>query len=274
MKTLIVATDFSEEAENALEYAGASAKEIGAKVIIFNSFSIPIHTANSILPATAIDNLAAQNKLLLKERASRLSVKYCIEVGFESGLLVEVSDELNRLFAKYDGSIVVMGMAPSSIAQDLFGNTTTSAIMKLAFPVLSIPPGAAFKKVKKILFACDVMRGVQKEILDRIKNIATAMNAEIEIFHVQDKVKQLRENDDQQDETDKIEEALAGVTYYYKDVSSGAVVREIENEIKNFNADLLIMIPQKYGFWESLVHRSKTRIMASNCNIPLLSIPL
>ncbi len=274
MKTLIVATDFSKEAENALEYAGASAKEIGAKVIIFNSFSIPVHTANSILPATAIDNLKAQNQFLLKEKASKLSEKYDVEVGFESGLLVEVADALDALFAKYDGSIVVMGMAPNSIAQDLFGNTTTAAIMKLAFPVLSIPPAAKFKKIKKILFACDVMRGVQKEILDRIRNIASAMQAEIEIFHVQNKVNQLKADGSHPEEADKIEEALAGVTHYYKDVASGAVVDEIEKEIQKFNADLLIMIPQKYGFWESLVHRSKTRVMASKCNIPLLSIPL
>src|SRR5690606_14237730 len=241
MKTLIVATDFSEEAENALEYAGASAKQIGAKVIIFNSFTIPVHTANSILPATAIDNLAAQNKLLLKERASKLSQKYSIEVVLESGLLVVVTDELDKLFAKYDGSIVVMGMAPSSIAQDLFGNTTTSAIMTLAFPVLSIPLVAKFKKVKNILFACDVMHGVQKEILERIKNIASAMKAEVQIFHVQNTVNLLKANGSLQDEADKIEEALAGVTHYYKDVASGAVVKEIENEIQNFNADLLIM---------------------------------
>lgn len=274
MKTFIVATDFSDEAENALEYAGASAKQIGAKVVIFNSFSIPVHTANSILPATAIDNLAAQNKILLRERTSKLSQKYGIEVDFESRLLGEVVDELDDLFAKYDGSIIVMGMAANSIAQDLFGNTTTAAIMRLSFPVLSIPLGAKFKNVKKILFACDVMRGVQKDILDRIKKIASALNAEIEVFHVQNKVKQLQEDENYLTETDKIDEALEGVTHSYKDVVSNAVIKEIENEYQKFGADLLIMIPQRYGFWESFLHRSKTRMMASNSNIPLLSIPL
>jgi hypothetical protein len=34
------------------------------------------------------------------------------------------------------------------------------------------------------------------------------------------------------------------------------------------------MMPNKYGFWGSLIHRSKTRIMASGSEIPLMSLPL
>ena len=48
MKTIIVATDFSKEAENALEYTGALAKLSGSKVVIFNSYSLPLHTSNSV----------------------------------------------------------------------------------------------------------------------------------------------------------------------------------------------------------------------------------
>jgi hypothetical protein len=52
------------------------------------------------------------------------------------------------------------------------------------------------------------------------------------------------------------------------------VIWEIEKEIIDSNSNLLVMIPKKYGFWESLIHRSKTREMASGLNIPMLSIPI
>ncbi len=55
---------------------------------------------------------------------------------------------------------------------------------------------------------------------------------------------------------------------------SNAVIKEIEDEIIEFNADLLIMVPKKCVFWESFVHRSKKRIMASGLDIPFLSIPI
>lgn len=47
----------------------------------------------------------------------------------------------------------------------------------------------------------------------------------------------------------------------------------IAAEIKEIKADFLVMMPQKRGFWEAVVHRSKTRLMASGLQIPLLSIP-
>ena len=164
MRTFIVATDFSPEAENALEYACAAAKDLYARVILFNSYSFPIHAANARLPASHIKELEEHNKDLLKERAAKLSHKWGIEVDYEYGLMLEVSDELDNLVAKHQGDLVVMGMAPRSLAQELFGNTTTSVIMKQKYPVLAVPLGATFGGLNKILFACEDINKIQKEI--------------------------------------------------------------------------------------------------------------
>lgn len=274
MKTIIVATDFTAEAENALAYASAAAKDLKAKLVLFSSFSISVHATNSRLPATAIENLIEQNNTKLKERAEQIASQYGIETEYESGLMLQVSEELAILYEKHQAELIVMGMAANSLAQDLFGNTTTAAIMKLKYPVLAVPLGAKYNKIKKILFACDVLRGVQKTILERIKNFAAALNAEVQIFHVQNKVK-LLENDTQHLASKvSIDEGLEGVSFFYKNVESGTVIEEIKNEIESFNADILIMMPLRYGFWDSLIHRSKTRIMASSSKVPLFSIPI
>ena len=270
MKTIIIATDFSEEAENALEFVGPFAKKIDAKVILFNTFNIPLHLSNSLLPASSITTLEEKNKALLSRRASKLATEYDIEVGFESRLMREVEEELDELFTKYDADFIVMGMASKSVAQDLFGNTTTSAMMRLKFPVLAVPKGVSFNGMKKILFAYDKLQNGSVEGLDEIRDIAMAFQAEVEIFHVQ---KPLEKEELEFSEIDKIEGIFKEVKHSYKKISSGAVLEEIQKEIKATKADLLIMVPQKYGFWESFIHRSKTRVMASGSEIPLLSIP-
>lgn len=269
MKTLIVATDFSPEAENALEYAGAAAKDLKAKIVLFNSFTIPAHFTRSLFPASALDELTRQNQKSLQERAQSLSKKYSIEVAYESALM-DIEDRLDSVIAKYDANLVVMGMAKKSLNQDLFGNTTTEAIAKLTIPVLAIPIHAQYKSIKKILFACDILRGVHGIILERIRTFAEQLNAEVEIFHVHERVQQM----DIAKKTEEIDQALQSVKHYYKNVQASAVISEIEKEIKAINADLLIMVPYKYGFWSSLIHTSKTRVMASNSEIPLLSIPV
>lgn len=271
MKTLIVSTDFSKEAENAMEYAAAMAKKMQTKVVLFNSFSIPFHAANSILPASAFQELIDHNKSILKARAVKLSETYGIEVGYEAGLM-DLSRELDELIARHNAGLVVMGMAAKSMEQDLFGNTTTSAMLKLKYPVLAIPYGAKFNGIKKILFACDELH--DKMVLNKIRDLATSLEAEIEIFHVGKHVERLNEQTGMIASDRDIEEVLENVPHSYKNVESGKVIKEIEQEVLKISADLLIMVPHKYGFLQSLLHRSKTRVMASRNCVALLSIPV
>ena len=271
MKTLIVATDFSIEAENAAEYACAAAKYMNTKVVLFNSFSIPLHVSNARLPASVFKELLDNNSMMLKKKATELSKKYSIEVEFESGF-VQLREELRALFIKYDAKMVIMGTTLHSLRQDLFGSTNTTSILKLKIPVLAVPLGVKYQPIKKILFVCDFLRGINVRILEEINDFAVSTGSEVEIFHVQNKLKNLE--DDEVSYSESITEGLEGISHSYKRIESEAVIDEIKNEIKRINADLLIMVPQRYGFWKSLVHRSKTRIMASQSDIPLLSIPI
>lgn len=270
MKTIIVATDFSKEAENALLYAAGAAKQLKSNVIIFNSYTVPRHAGNSLFPASGFLELIEYNNNILKQKALELAKEFSIEVGYESSLM-DVNEELEVLIKKYNADLVIMGMAPKSINQDLFGNTTTSAITKFKFPVLAIPLGAKFTGIKKILFACDILRGVHEPILEKIKNFSLAMGAEIEIFSVYQKLNLIGKS---QDITNEIEEALKDVNHSYKNVESDRILAEIDREVKSFGADILVMLPHEYGFWGSLIHQSRTRIMASKSEVPLLSIAL
>lgn len=274
MKTFIVPTDFSPEAENALEYACSVASVLNARLILFNSYSFPVHASNARLSAASMKSLEEHNKELLQERATKLSEECHIEISYEYGLMVEVSEELDKIVEKYQGDMVIMGMAPKSIAQELFGNTTTSVIMKQKYPVLAVPMGSKFNGLKKIVFACEDLEGVPKRILDRIREIASVLEAEVEVFHVKTRTKTWGTPAEATVSSPVIDEGLEGISYYYKNVESTEVIASIEKEVKNMHADLLIMMPRKYGFWDSFVHRSKTRMMASNNDVPLLSIPI
>lgn len=273
MMTIIAATDFSILAENAVEYAAAIAKHKNARLILFNSFVIPFHAANTLLPASSIQALMIENEIRLLERSFSLSYDYQIEVGHECAFSF-IEDELKEVIKKYKAELVVLGMPKKTLEQDLWGNTTSFAIKNLKLPVLAVPLNAKFEGTKRVLFACDVLRGLSKKVLARIKEVAVDLDAHIEVFNVDQKLEVLRSEDEHSLVVNTLDDGLDGITYYYKNVKSVTVIREIEKEIKEFQADLLIMVPKKYGFWANIIHRSKTRVMASGLDIPLLSIPL
>jgi len=271
MATIIVTTDFSKIADNAVEYAAAAAKQFDYSLVLFNSFKLPVHVSNTLFPVSTIQQLIIDNDLRLLELARGLSKRYDIDVVHESRLSF-IEDEIVSLVEKYEASLLVIGMAAKSLEQDLWGNTTTAAIKKMRFPVLAVPMGAKFDGTKRILFACDVPHELPEKISSGIKELTTILGAEIEFFYVDEKVKELKNRSVPAEHI--YEEEVDGITYHYKHIRSKLVLQEIEKEIISFDANMLIMIPKRHGFWDSLVHRSKTRIMASGLKIPLLSIPL
>ena len=271
MKTIIVATDFSKEAENSLEYACELANKINARIVLFNSFSLPVSASNALLSAASFQELLDHNRDMLQKKALSFSATYGTEIMIETGFM-DFSRMLDSLFEKHNAVLLVMGMAAKSIEQDLFGNSTTAMIMKLKYPVLAVPYQTKFDGIKKILFAYDEVEN--KELFEKIRDLAIALDAEITVFHVAKQIEQLKGEITATDATPMIAEVLKDVPHYFKNVASDNVLKVIEEEVIHMNADLLIMVPQKYGFLESIIHRSKTRVMASNNNVPLLSIPI
>jgi nucleotide-binding universal stress UspA family protein len=273
MYTIIAATDYSELAENAAEYAAALAKQNKVRLILLNDFTVPITAMNARLPASAIQELLDENEIHLNNRASSLARKYDIEV-LPKATFSFVEDEMKLLIAEHQADLVVMGMVSKSLEQDLWGNTTTSVIKKLHSPVLAVPAKAKFPGTKKVLFACDVLNGVSEALLARIKNFALTADAEVEVLLINETIEELQRAGADPLALDMVTDGLEGIVYYYKHIRSDSIIHSIEKEIKRFHADLLIMVPEKHGFWDSVIHRSKTRMMASGLNIPLLSIPV
>lgn len=268
--SIIAATNFSPTASNAVTYAAALAKAKGSRLILFNSFSLSIHSSNSRISADNAQLEIDKATERLKHLAFDLAHLYTIEVD-SFCLFSALEDELPLLIEKNQAELVVMGMADRSIEQEILGNSTTSVIKNINIPVLAVPQSARFNNAKKILFAFESrsLSSIQK--LDWFSQIAVALKAEVEFFSVDQRVEEMIEQ--QQTITIENEPPTQLAKYSYKTIRSSAVVSEIKKEIENYNADILVMVPQKYGFWDSLIHISKTRSMASGLNIPLLSLP-
>ena len=270
MKKIIVATDFSAEAENARQYAASAAAGQQYELILFNLYNLSVHAMNARVSSEAIYELQMINEKKLNEAAAATAFSFGIKVTphFATG---DFYEEINRCIQQHNAEIVVMGMTGKSLELELLGNTTTSAIQRLKIPVLAIPFGVRYQGIKHILFACDTVRGVHRNILEKVRDVAASFGAVVEVFHVKEKIEELITV---QDQNEKIDEAMAGIGHYYKNIESKKVIEAIQQEVLNSKTDLLIMVPYKYGFWSSLTHRSKTRIMASGSNVPLLTISL
>ncbi|WP_428229511.1 universal stress protein [Flavobacterium sp.] len=270
--TIIAATNFSAIANNAVTYAAGLAKSSNAKLILFNSFTLSIHSANSHITGEAMQRQLDKATERLNALGRDLAHLFNIEVScFCSYSFLE--EELSLLIDDSKAELLVMGMAERSFEQELMGNSTTSVIKNLHTPVLAVPLKARFQNIKKILYACDTLSFSSIKRFTWLRDIVGNLGAEVEFFSVDEKMDGLKQEQERLLLNSTLEEEFQEVKYLYKTVKSNAVINEIKKEINNYGADILVMAPQKYGFWDSLVHKSKTRIMAAGLDVPLLSFP-
>jgi nucleotide-binding universal stress UspA family protein len=264
MKTIIVSSDFSQESKNATIYAIEAAKKINAKLVLFHLHIVSVHAVQSRLPYKDILKSIDYRKTKIENIIKKLSKDYGIEIKLDFAM-GEYFKQLQRSINEHHADMMIMGMHTKSLEGDLLGSTTSEAINKIEIPILAVPVKAKFTGIDKILFACDLEKGVTSNILKQVKKTTKKFNAELRVFHVNNKISELESNVE-------ILKPLEEVSYYYKDVQSEAVIDEIKKEMLEYNPDILIMVPYEYGFWSSLIHKSKTRMMSSGLDIPLLSI--
>lgn len=271
MKTIIVCTDFSHEAENATHYAASMAKENKYRMVLFNLQSVSIHALNAQVSADFFYTQTLKNQKKMEDKATELKRLYTVETQHHlaSGNFIE---ELENCMQIHDCDFIVMGMAEKTLEQKLLGNSVTRAIHRIKKPILIVPAHVEYTGIRKILFAYDTHKSMTWSAMNDIYHFINEFNAEIEVFNVSERLEDFAEVIHDIDLNSGYD--LDDIKYSFKMIQSIEVIKAIEEEIKLTSPDLLTMIPYKYNLVESLFHRSKTAIMAYKNKLPLLSIPL
>ncbi|MBC8053670.1 MAG: universal stress protein [Sphingobacteriaceae bacterium] len=273
MKTILVATDYTDSAESAFKYAAFIASFIKADVALFNNYTFDIHSLNGLITASAMGDMIRKNKLRLDEYAEGLSLKYKRPIKAFS-LTTMTTESLEEILSKLGVGLLVMGMKKNAGEYHFSGNTSNAIIKNSKVPVLVVPDKIVLKMPERILYACDYQNLPKDEHLKVLIELVKAFGSELQVFHVNKH--QTAENIEQDLKAaflNKMENAISSLNHTYCDVNSKDFMESLKLGLNNFNADILVMSPHKYGFWTSLIHKSKTKEMALTSEIPLLSIP-
>lgn len=269
METIIVATDYSEEANNAMEFAAALAAGTGAGILLFNSFQLPAHLPPTAVTSAEKEKMLAENRAFLEDLAMKIAAKYGITAEAQTSLTF-VAEELDKLVRDYDAGLVVMGMWKNAQDDAIFGNTTTFVIDHASFPVLVVPEGLQFKDINKILYSWDPEIVSASGSLSIIKNLARTFSAQVQVLHVMKEPEAEKGKGNPPPGPGQIPQ---GIRPAYRITAEEGIAEGIERGVLDYGADLLVMVPRKNRFRDALNYESHTRAMALKTRVPLLAIP-
>jgi nucleotide-binding universal stress UspA family protein len=275
MKTIIVPTDFSPVALNALHYALDMATSINAEIILLNTYQAPVSYSDApISPVTtiSIDDIkkSSQERLEdLQQEVGRITGgRMRVYTEAKLGNTVDVLEEICSAVRPF--AIVMGSHGSTGIERLIMGSTTLSVIRHLRTPVIVVPPGTSYKKIRKMGLACDFKDVVETIPTEYIKNIVHEFNAELHVLNVN------RDEENYDDDTPLesawLDTLLGDIKPNYYFLKRDDVVEGINEFSETHNLDVVIVIPKKHNLLERIFHKSRSKELVTNAHIPIVSI--
>ena len=280
MKTILVPTDFSLNANKALNYAAELAKLAGASVIILHVTDLT-HAAineNVILPENfdqeIIDN--ANKELAILASATAEITGGHVEPQLYNGF---VTDAIQQACKENAVDLIIMGtLGNAGIKEKLFGSITAKVISQVAIPVIAIPLLYEWEMPKNILLAIKEFKEDRNALLP-LTNLAQLLGAPIHVslFTDEDKANAstyLQNSRDISLFAEQLQHAHPELMIEIAALYGHQFEEAIFDYIAQHQTGLLVMVTHKRNFLESIFNKSMTKKMSYHTNIPLLSLPI
>lgn len=274
MIKVLLPTDFSDNALNAIHYAEKLFKDEVCTFYLLNTYTPVIYSYDFQMNTGGylgeVTDTIKQNSIsqLEKIKSKVLNKKHTIETISSFNLL---TDEIIDTVREYNIDLIVMGTKGATGAREvLFGSNTIHVIKRVKCPVLAIPDGYFFEKPKDLLFPTDYKVDYSKNQLKVLKIIANIFKSKIHILHVS------YSRDLNQEEINnklKLEKLLVEFKDLYHDVRDQGIPEAINEFQKSNYVQLLMMINNKHSFFENLFFKPVIKQIGFHLTIPFLVIP-
>ena len=273
MKTIIVPTDFSPIATNAMNFAADMAVNINASLMLLHIYQVPVSMTDVPVVMASSEELRKNSEAKLQELKDSLTQITSGKIKlYTEARLGDVSDELEDVCKQVEPFAVIMGTrGASGLERVLFGSTTLTAIRHLKWPVIVVPPGKEYGTgIKKIGFACDFDKVVETTPIQFIKNMVKEFGAELHVLNVDYKSKHFKPGTPE--ESLMLHTLLEGLDPKYHFINHVDIEDGINEFVEENNIDLLITIPKKHKLLDSLFKPSSTKQLVTQSHVPVMCV--
>ena len=275
MKNILVPTDFSNTAYNALFHATKLMEGKPCNFYILNVYNgfTPIQKR---IPGKEESELRQEESSEgLKSVCHRIRLddaegQHNFEIHSKRGNLL---NEISNIFDQEEIDLIVMGNKGRSEIEAIFmGSNTLDVITKFKqCPILVIPKEIDFKPLKKIAFVTDYKRSYDAGLLRPLIFMAECYQSKIHIMHVNEEEKLDKH---QTANKNLLMEYFSPFSYVFHWMplfkSKTTAINVFLDELP---VDILVMVNYEHSFLERMTREPVIKRIGFNNTIPFLVIP-
>ncbi|MEH3114676.1 universal stress protein [Pedobacter terrae] len=272
MSKYLVPVDFSKTADHAAKYAARlSVAMANAKIILLNAYYVS--TYESILPTpdlvvTTDEHIADETTRRL-EALEKLKLKM-LEINPDAEIEISLTREtilrsiIERVNKEEIDLIIIGSNGKKAKDESDIGSNAIKISKSSPVPVLVVPPKADYQSIRKAVLACDFKKVKEEVPMQALKNILSKHALQLLVLNINsgDAVNQ--------DEEQILHEMLKDFSPAYHYADHPDTIKGIVKFAKNEEAQLIIALPKKYSFFESLLHESVSQKLTIKSHVPVL----
>ena len=267
---ILIPTDFSEVANNALQYAIQLAKKTQAEIHILYVKNIPI--MDNSFPNNVYQTYMIEVDEFTKKSFEDLTSKFFknAEVKFKTHTAFGfIQDEIQDFSEKNEIDLIVLGTTGASGIQEiLIGSNAASVAANSAIPVLIIPPTSNFEEIIHLVYATDYNEP-EFPAVSRLAYFANLYDADVSILHVKSDYDNFFDAEHNFFSRNKNAPEFKKWKII-KLPKDGSIIESINTFITNNHSNMIVMAKHNRNFFDKLFHISLSKKMAYHTKIPLL----
>lgn len=277
MKNILLPTDFSLNAFNAIEYAVQLFKNEDCTFHLLNTFTpIAYNVAtfaggySTLMIEEASRNISESGLLEIEEKLKKRfsNPKHTFERLASFNLLI---NEIKAVVKERNIDLIVMGTKGATGAKEVFlGTNTMYTIKKVNCAVVAVPVDFAYEDPKEILFPTDFKFSIKNKYLKLLKSICAKHKARLNILNIyfgvsldlsQEKVK------------GQFEEFFKNNAHLFHTAEYVDLVEAVAQFQIMHKVNFLVMVQNKHSFFENLMFKPVIKQMVYHTNVPFMVIP-
>lgn len=279
MKTILLPTDFSNNALNAAIYAINLYRNENCHFILLNAYNIEGYFSHSFLVPEPAKHTLEQAQNDSSEKLQKLVNDLEIEYSNLNHNFTTVSQNdhlVNAINLQIESSpveAVIIGTQGNTAAHDVaFGRNTKNIMEEVRnCPILAIPSHVRYQGINEVVLATSYKMDFRAEDFSFIKRFLSRNNASLRILHIEE-TQELTEI--QKAKKDELEVILKSTPHSFHHLANVSIPVGIYTFTESRGSDMIAFLNKKHSFFENILLEPLYKNLGKYSQIPVLVLQL
>ena len=270
ISSILLPTDFSQNANHAGFYAIELANQIGAtKIVVYHTYDV----ASATVPMEDYSQKIVSEPFRQESLNKLEQLVALLRTKTDNKIIIEayqsyatLTDAVNEVASIVQADLIVMGISAGSKLKEVVVGSHSLAVAKHTnIPVLIVPTDAAYKNIQKVLLVSD-LKDVETTIPSNAINVLlSASKAQLSVLHITENT-----NDQHTIEKEQLNHIFANHLPEYYFVQNNDFTAAVDEFVAANQIDLVIVVPKKHGIFKSIFNVNHTKTLAFHSKVPLV----